>query len=172
MSQDALNLLLSGVKDQGHRKQITSAYYAFANGDPDTFAVQFEVLLRAHATSLKALPNRFEKAFAAQNLKVTDAVVAHQNSVARMLSILDQKAMDVGAGEGRTDAFSEIQKQIPEQLIAHAEILTTERQRITATVAAHEQILRKLAAHRIIICLILSYAAGVFSVLAFQHLLS
>jgi hypothetical protein len=41
MSQDALDLLLSGVKDRGQRKQITSAYSAFANGDPETFAVRF-----------------------------------------------------------------------------------------------------------------------------------
>jgi hypothetical protein len=38
MSQEALDLLLSGVKDQGQRKQITSAYYAFAAGDPETAA--------------------------------------------------------------------------------------------------------------------------------------
>jgi hypothetical protein len=61
MSQDALELLLNGVKDPGQRKQITSAYYAFANGDPETFAVQFAVLLRAHAASLKLLPARLEK---------------------------------------------------------------------------------------------------------------
>jgi hypothetical protein len=61
MSQDALELLLSGVKDQAQRKQITSAYYAFANGDPETFAVQFAVLLRAHAISLKLLPARQRK---------------------------------------------------------------------------------------------------------------
>jgi hypothetical protein len=171
MSQDALDLLLNGVKDQGQRKQITSAYYAFASGDPETFAVQFAVLLRAHALSLKGLPNRFEKAFAAQSLKLADAVVAHQNSVERMLSMLDEKVGNAGVGEGRLDALSEIQRQIQEQLIAHAEIVTTERHRITSAVAAHERILHNLAAHRIIIGLILSYTAGAFSVLAFQHLL-
>jgi hypothetical protein len=69
VSQDALDLILSGVKDQGQRKQITSAYYAFASGDPQTFAVQFAVLLRAHALSLKLLASRLEKALAAETHK-------------------------------------------------------------------------------------------------------
>jgi hypothetical protein len=58
MSQDPVELLLTGVKDQAQRKQITSAYYEFAKGDPETFAVQFAVLLRAHAMSLKLLSAR------------------------------------------------------------------------------------------------------------------
>jgi hypothetical protein len=45
MSQDALDLLLSGVEDPGQRKRITSAYYAFASGDPETFPVKFAILL-------------------------------------------------------------------------------------------------------------------------------
>ena len=77
MSQDALDLLLSGVRDQGQRKQITSAYYAFANGDPETFAVQFAVLLRAHAVSLKLLPARLEKSLSAETGKLGEIGRAH-----------------------------------------------------------------------------------------------
>jgi glutamate mutase epsilon subunit len=171
MSQDALDLLLSGVKDQGQRKQITSAYYSFASGDPETFAVQFAILLRAHALSLRGLPNRFEKAFAAQSLKLTDAVVAHQNSVERMLSMLDEKVGNAGVGEGRLDALSEVQNQIQEQLIAHAEILRAERERIASAVATNGRLFQKLAAQRILLGLILSFVAGVLSVLVFQHVL-
>ncbi|HTD16238.1 MAG TPA: hypothetical protein VK673_13735 [Chthoniobacterales bacterium] len=111
MSQDALELLLSGVKDQAQRKQITSAYYAFANGDPETFAVQFAVLLRAHATSLKLLPARLEKTLSAETRKLSDLVIAHQNSVQRMASLLDQKARRDGMGEG-ADRWTNIQQMV------------------------------------------------------------
>jgi hypothetical protein len=171
MSQDALDLLLSGVKDQGQRKQITSAYYAFANGDPETFAVQFAVLLRAHAVSLKTMPIRLEKALAVETHKLGDLVIAHQNAIGRMASLIDQTSKVDGVGEGMADSFSQIKKEIQAGLIAHSAILKSEIQKITPAVAAHERTLRKLAAHRIIIFLILSYTAGAFSVLAFQHLL-
>jgi hypothetical protein len=171
MSQDALDLLLSGVKDQGQRKQITSAYYAFANGDPETFAVQFAVLLRAHAMSLKLLPARLEKALSAETRKLGDVVIAHQNAIGRMVSLIDPTSKVDGAGEGMADSFSQIKKEIQMGLIAHSAILRSEIQNITSAVAEHERILHEVAAHRIIIFLILSYAAGAFSVLAFQYLL-
>jgi hypothetical protein len=170
MSQDALDLLLSGVKDQAQRKQITSAYYAFANGDPETFAVQFAVLLRAHAASLKLLPARLENALSAETRKLGDLVIAHQNSMQRMASLLDQESRKNGVGEG-TDSFAQIQKEIQEGLIAHTAILRSERQKIASALAAHERVLHKLAALRIIIGLILSYMTGAFSVLAVQHFL-
>jgi hypothetical protein len=81
MSQEALELLLTGVKDQAQRKQITSAYYAFANGDPETFAVQFAVLLRAHALSLKTLPDRLQKVIATESHRMSDLILARQNSL-------------------------------------------------------------------------------------------
>jgi hypothetical protein len=100
MSQDALDLLLSGVKDQGQRKQITSAYYTFANGDPETFAVQFAVLLRAHAISLKLLSAQLEKALSAETHKLGDLVIAHQCSAQRLVSLLDQQGRRDGWGRG------------------------------------------------------------------------
>jgi hypothetical protein len=100
MSQDALELLLNGVKDQAQRKQITSAYYAFASGDPETFAVQFAVLLRAHAMSLKLLPARLEKSLSAETRKLGDLVIAHQNAIGRMASLIDQTGRNDGVGEG------------------------------------------------------------------------
>src|SRR5215469_4368632 len=127
MSQDALELLLSGVKDQGQRKQIASAYYAFANGDPETFAVQFAVLLRAHAISLKLLPARLEKSLAAETRKLGDLVIAHQNSLQRIASLIDQASKKDGVGEG-AEVCLKTQQKIEHQLSAHVEILRSERE--------------------------------------------
>ena len=174
MSQDALELLLSGVKDQGQRKQITTAYYAFANGDPETFAVQFAVLLHAHATSLKLLPARLEKALSAETRKLGDLVIAHQNSVQRMASLLDQEFRKNGVGEGADAyayAYAKIQQAIETQLAAQAEVLRTERERIGSTVATNGRLLQKLAAQRMILGLIVSFIAGALSLLFFQQVL-
>jgi hypothetical protein len=166
MSQDALDLLLSGVKDQGQRKQITSAYYAFANGDPETFAVQFAVLLRAHAASLKLLPSRLEKALAAETHKMADLVIAHQKSVERMASLINKEATKSGGGEGGVDW-----RELEMHLAAHAEVLRTEREGIALAVATNGRLLRNLAAQRIILGLIASFLAGVLSTLVFQYVL-
>jgi hypothetical protein len=171
MSQDALELLLTGVKDQGQRKQITSAYYAFANGDPETFAVQFAVLLRAHATSLKFLPTRLEKALSAETRKLGDLVIAHQNSVARMVSLVDQAAGDDGVGE-RTDPCARLRETMENQLAAHAEVVKSEREKITSALASHGTLLQRLAARRMLLTVILSYIGGVLTTLLFQELLS
>jgi len=171
MSQDALDLLLSGVKDQGQRKQITSAYYAFANGDPETFAVQFAVLLRAHAASLKLLPARLEKGFSAETRKLGDLVIAHQNSVQRMASLLDQEARKNGVGEG-TERYSKFHQAIEDQLAAHAEIVRSEREQITGVVAAHGKLLERSAAHRIFLTVIVSYVVGLLTIPILKELLS
>jgi hypothetical protein len=167
MSQEALDLLLSGVKDQGQRKQITSAYYAFASGDPETFAVQFAVLLRAHAMSLKLLPARLEKALAAETRKLGDLVIAHQNSVQRMASLLDQQ----GRREGM-EVYSKTQQEIEDRLAAHAEFLRSEGEKITSAVTANGLLLRRLASHRILLTVILSYLTGALTTLLFHEFLS
>lgn len=170
MSHDALELLLSGVKDQAQRKQITSAYYAFANGDPDTFAVQFAVLLRAHAISIKLLPARLEKTLSAETRKLGDLVIAHQNSVQRIASLLAQEPRKNGVGEG-SDAYLKIQQAIENQLVAQAEVLRTERERIGSTVATNRRLLHKAAAQRMILGLIVRFIAGALSLLFFQQML-
>jgi|SRR5260221_7761549 hypothetical protein len=171
MSQDALDLLLSGVKDQGQRKQITSAYYAFANGDPETFAVQFAVLLRAHAISLKLLPGRLGKALAAETRKVSDLVIAHQNSIQRMASLMSQEAGNAAGGEGRVDCDA-IQTQIEKQLGAHADILAKERERMISAFAANERLLERLTTQRVLPALIVSYIGGLVTVPIFQSLVA
>jgi hypothetical protein len=169
MSQDVLELLLTGVKDPGQRKQITTAYYAFANGDPETFAVQFAVLLRAHATSLKVLPARLEKSLAVESRKLGDLVVAHQNAIARMAAMIGESDKEDGVGEG-TEA--KIQRLIQDQLAPHAELLRSEREKITSALASHGKLLQGPAAHRMLLTVILSYIGGVLTTLLFQQLLS
>jgi hypothetical protein len=169
MSQEALDLLLSGVKDQGQRKQITSAYYAFANGDPETFAVQFAVLLRAHAMSLKLLPGRLEKALGTETHKLGDLVIAHQNSVQRMASLLDSELRKNGVGEG-IDACATIQQTIENHLAVHGDVLRSEREKIICTVATNSRLLQRLATHRTLLALVLSYVAGGLSILLIQRL--
>ena len=84
---------------------------------PETFAVQFAVLLRAHATSLKLLAARLEKALSAETRKLGDLVIAHQNSIQRMAALLDQETGKNGEGERTVDFFSEIKKEIQAGLI-------------------------------------------------------
>jgi hypothetical protein len=166
MSQDALDLLLSGVKDQGQRKQITSAYYAFAAGDPETFAVQFAVLLRAHATSLKLLPARMEKVIATETNRMSDLILAHQVSVRPRKEAVSAN----GAGDS-LETLKKIQSEIQRELAAHCELLKTEREKMTSAATANERVLKRLAAHRILLALSISYAAGALTVLALQRLL-
>jgi hypothetical protein len=167
MSQDALDLLLSGVKDQGQRKQIISAYYAFASGDPETFAVQFAVLLRAHALSLKTLPVRLEKALAVETHKLGDLVIAHQRSIDKMVSLINQEAEKRGGGEGRVD-YEAIRARIEEQLVQHAEAVKSEREKIVAAVAANGRLVAERNTHRILLGLILSYLVGLVTIPVFQ----
>ena len=46
--------MLDLYADEGDRDAIRKAYFGLAHGDPSTFAVQFSVLLTAHAQALKA----------------------------------------------------------------------------------------------------------------------
>jgi hypothetical protein len=49
-----LSVMLDLYADEGDRNAIRKAYYGLAHGDPNTFPVQFSVLLTAHAQALKA----------------------------------------------------------------------------------------------------------------------
>ena len=49
-----LNVMLDLYADEGDRNAIRKAYYGLAHGDPNTFPMQFAVLLTAHAQALKA----------------------------------------------------------------------------------------------------------------------
>ena len=171
MSQDALDLLLSGVKDQGQRKQITSAYYAFANGDPETFAVQFAVLLRAHAMSLKLLPARLEKTLATETRKLGDLVIAHQNSVQRMASSA-QSGIEKERGGGGDRCLLKDPAGDSETSSLRMEVLRREREKIDSAVTAHGKLLQRWAARRMFCALIVSYIGGVLTIPILQELVS
>ena len=49
-----LSVMLDLYAEEGDRDAIRRAYFGLAHGDPSTFAVQFSVLLTAHAQALKA----------------------------------------------------------------------------------------------------------------------
>src|SRR5258708_12814943 len=149
MSQEALDLLLSGVKDQGQRKQITTAYYAFAAGDPETFAVQFAVLLRAHALSLKALPERLQKTLATETYKLSDLMSAHQASMNKVDSWVSQADDDNGAGE----RFGQIERRVEECFALYSESLTADRTNIMTSIPTTDRIPNLLPPHRIVLCL-------------------
>jgi hypothetical protein len=97
---------------------------------------------------------------------MTDLVIAHQKAVEKMASLIREEAEKSGGGEDRVTS-GELQMQ----LTAHAEVLRTERERIASAVATNGRLLQKLAAQRIILGLIVSFMAGVLSVLLFQHVL-
>jgi hypothetical protein len=166
MSQDALDLLLSGVKDEGQRKQIISAYYAFASGDPETFAVQFAVLLRAHALSLKALPTRFQKVIATETNRITELVLAHQNSLRTA-----KEPQNADRLRESLEVIKESQAEIQRELGICGELLKAQQSKIDSTVAAKDRILKRLAANRIVLALAISYSVGILSVLFAQRLL-
>jgi hypothetical protein len=49
-----LSVMLDLYAEEGDRDAIRKAYFGLAHGDPSTFAVQFSVLITAHAQALKA----------------------------------------------------------------------------------------------------------------------
>ncbi len=49
-----LKVMLDLYSEETDRNAIRKAYFGLAHGDPSTFAVQFAVLLTAHAQGLKA----------------------------------------------------------------------------------------------------------------------
>jgi hypothetical protein len=47
-----LELLLMGISDNGQRMAVVQAYYSLAEGDPNTWPVQFAVLIKAHTLAM------------------------------------------------------------------------------------------------------------------------
>jgi hypothetical protein len=50
-----LELLLTEISDKSQRMAVVQAYYSLAEGDPNTWPVQFAVLIKAHTLAM----NRF-----------------------------------------------------------------------------------------------------------------
>jgi hypothetical protein len=50
-----LEVLLTGINDNSQRMAVVQAYYSLAEGDPNTWPVQFAVVIKAHTLAM----NRF-----------------------------------------------------------------------------------------------------------------
>ena len=55
-----LEVLLTGINDNSQRMAVVQAYYSLAEGDPNTWPVQFALLVKAHTLAM----NRFTQAAA------------------------------------------------------------------------------------------------------------
>jgi hypothetical protein len=167
---ESLDFLLAGVRDENQRKLVRSAYFAFASGDPNTFAVQFAVLLKAHALALKTAPTKLQRALTEEVHKLSDLLVAHR---AYLESVSGPRpAADVSSErEGEVaDAISRIEKAIHERLREERELLLEIRSDLAGyPERATVSLLNRLAAHRIILALLLSYAAGLVTLPIFQY---
>ena len=50
-----LEVLLAGINDNGQRMAVVQAYYSLAEGDPNTWPVQFALLIKAHTLAMNRL---------------------------------------------------------------------------------------------------------------------
>ena len=50
-----LEMLLTGLNDNGQRMAVVQAYYCLAEGDPNTWPIQFAVLIKAHTLAMNRL---------------------------------------------------------------------------------------------------------------------
>ncbi|MBV8815556.1 MAG: hypothetical protein JO271_13775, partial [Verrucomicrobia bacterium] len=73
--------------------------------------------------------------------------------------------------EGRPD-LKGLPTAIEERLAANAEILRSEREKVVSAVAANGRLLQRLAAHRTLLTVILSYIGGLLTIPILQELIS
>ena len=176
MSDEALDLLLSGVTKEADRKAITVAYYEFGAGDPKTFPVQFAILLKAHALALRVAPNRLQKIIATEAHRMSDLLVAHHDAVKKTANALG--LAPTGQKTDLTeilDAVAALSQQIQNYFATEPAALKErldQAERISTSTDKATALLAKLSAHRIISGLALAYLAGLLSLPAIQHILS
>ena len=151
---------------------------SFASGDPNTFPVQFAVLLKAHALALRTAPTKLQRALTEERHKVSDALVAHRAYLESLSTSQPAGSEPVSNGlpgkEGDVvGAISHIQNAIHEQLREQRnlllEIKAHSSSRAEPTTA---RLINRLAAHRIIMALLLSYGAGLITQPLFHYLFS
>jgi len=175
MSDEALDLLLSGVTKEADRKAVTAAYYEFAAGDPKTFPVQFAVLL-AHALAIRVAPNRLQKIIAMEAHKMSDLLVAHHDSVKKTATALGLAPTGQKTDSKEVlDAVAALSQQIQHYFARERAALKEQldqTQRISIVNDKAIELLANLSAHRIIVGLGLAYVAGLLSLPVFQQILS
>src|SRR6516165_9130203 len=81
-----LSVMLDLYAEEGDRDAIRKAYFGLAHGDPSTFAVQFSVLLTAHAQALKAY-QRPDLDIQKAQVDVSRLIAAVDNLTARCESV-------------------------------------------------------------------------------------
>jgi hypothetical protein len=69
------------------------------------------------------------------------------------------------------EVIKESQAEIQRELGVCSELLMAQQSKISFAIAAKDRILKRLAAHRIVLALAISYSAGILSVLVIQRLL-
>src|SRR6516164_10042245 len=89
-----LSVMLDLYADEGDRDAIRRAYFGLAHGDPSTFAVQFSVLLTAHAQALKAhhrpdLDIQKAQVDVARLTAAVDKLTARCENVSKTISIVE-----------------------------------------------------------------------------------
>jgi hypothetical protein len=112
------------------------------------------------------MPARLQKVIGTETNRISDFILAHQASVKA-----SKETANASGVRDSLESLRKLQAEIEQQLAAHSEFLKQERERIGSAVTANERAFKRLAADRIVLALILSYLAGILSVLALQHLL-
>ena len=100
----ALELLLEGLTDEAKLREVNRAFYRFARGDPDGFAVQFAVLLQAHCLALKAGPQRIHQALAAETQRLGALLMAYQTALEDAAAAVTRQA---GASAAQNEALGQ-----------------------------------------------------------------
>lgn len=102
-----LSVLTGLYVDESDKDLIRGAYYKLAAGDPETFAVQFGVLLTAHAQAMRSIPA------GAEIKELVEAVKNAEEGISRLEARL--KALDEA-----TSTFANVQKHQLWQLVGVA----------------------------------------------------
>jgi hypothetical protein len=84
-----LEVLLTGINDNAQRIAVVQAYYSLAEGDPNTWPVQFALLIKAHTLAM----NRFTQAAGSTGDRLVSApsspILDLQPAVAKILEAAD-----------------------------------------------------------------------------------
>jgi hypothetical protein len=78
-----LGMLLRRYAQEADREAILNAYYKFASGDPETFPVQFAVLLEAHTKAMETAPELLKHRLGLMLKELREVMAAHQVDMRR-----------------------------------------------------------------------------------------
>ena len=159
----ALGVMLAGCATDAERKAVREAFYTFAQGDPDAFAVQLAVLLTAHARALKTAPEAFRKAGERVSSEVIETIASHRLSVKEAAAVLSKEAANVGqqatlAGQDLCQLREELSKCSDGLRNIFAGVIDERR-----AIQAAAESLESISERRILIGLAAAFVAGAAS---------